>query len=257
MAIRIVAILILISFVALLAPQAHAFSFNFINKIVKVFKTLYRYYKIVSKYAAVPGYIPHGFSFGGHILSSERACSLKWINWATCPLCFGLAVPIPGYYPFPDRAIVVGPPAPSYNNVCVRNVCSNGIFGPCRTNADCGVDGGKIIEFPYITEIYRNKTEGKRCPRGNKLPCPWALGNGFTPFPIDKVNDALDAVIVTIPPGQALNPAACTAVQGYSGIVFCADHFHIDCSASGEKDKLKKDIYKVILKIGTSPELLK
>ena len=77
---------------------------------------------------------------------------------------------------------------------------------------------------------------------------PWALGTAFTPFPIDLVNDALGGITIAIP--NALG--SCGVQQGLNGINYCLDNFHIDCSASGEQDPSGHDIYKVILKLGTS-----
>jgi len=199
---RLIVIFLIIAALGLLAPQsANAFSFDFIRKITSVLKTSYKYYKVAQDYGKLPGYVPHTFPFGGHITSSERACSLKWTNWiiiCTPVGCF--PVPIPGYWPFPGRAIESGPPIPT---------------------------NGKIIDFPFISDIYRNNQESR--------VGPWDLGLGFTPFPLDQINDALGLITIPLPAG------------GW------ADNFHIDCQASGEKDKEGNDIYKVILKLGTSP----
>ena len=48
----------------------------------------------VRQYTTLPGYVPHIFAYGGHILSSERACSLKWSIWVTVyPYGFPVGVP--------------------------------------------------------------------------------------------------------------------------------------------------------------------
>lgn len=199
---QLIAILLVIAIVGLFTHQsADALSFSFIKKIVDVLKTSYKSYKVVENYGKLPSYVPHTFPFGGHITSSEQACSLKWTNWVI--ICYGPAgcypTPIPGYWPFTGQAIEVGPPIPS---------------------------NGKIIDFPFISDIYRNDQEDR--------VGPWALAIGFTPFPLDQINDALGLITIPLPAG------------GW------ADNFHIDCSESGEKDQSGNAIYKVILKLGTS-----
>jgi len=161
--------------------------------------------KSINKFGnALDGYIPHNFSFGGHITSSERACSLKgWIWYVGPPLFIPTPCPNCFYWPFAPfggRAIKVGPP----------------IASP-----------GKVIVFPWISDVYRNKQEHR--------VGPWALGLGFTPFPLHEINDALGS-IPPIPYGAGW-----------------IDHLHIDCQASGEKDLEGNDIYKVIRKLGTGP----
>jgi hypothetical protein len=200
---HLIAILLVVAVLGLFTHQfADALSFSFIKKVVDVLKTSYKYYGVVKDYAKLPGYIPHTFPFGGHITSSERACSLKWTNWVIIYTPVGyFPVPIPGYWPIPGRAIEVGPPIPS---------------------------NGKVIDFPFISDIYRNNQEDR--------VGPWALAIGFTPFPLDQINDALGLITIPLPAG------------GW------ADNFHMDCSSSGEKDKEGNDIYKVILKLGTSPD---
>ena len=184
--------------VTIVIQSAQAIGFT---SIINIVKTATGFLKTANQYGnTLDGYVPHNFSFGGHITTSERACSLK--AWLWFPTPFGI-VPCPNCFywpfaPFGGSAIEVGPPISSH---------------------------GKVIVFPWISEIYRNKQEDR--------VGPWALGLGFTPFPLEKINDALD--LITIPYG-----------------VGWIDHIHIACSESGEKDQSGNAIYKVILKLGTS-----
>ncbi|MDO8496541.1 MAG: hypothetical protein Q7S43_03765, partial [bacterium] len=164
---HLIAILLVIAVLGFSTSQsAHAVSFSFIKNIVDVLKTSYKSYKVVRDYGELPGYVPHTFPFGGHIISSERACSLKWTNWVIICATGCYIVPIPGYFHFSGRAIEVGPPIPS---------------------------NGKVIDFPSISDIYRNKQEDR--------VGPWALAIGFTPFPLDQINDALGLITIPLPAG--------------------------------------------------------
>ncbi|OGN08014.1 MAG: hypothetical protein A3C61_02155 [Candidatus Yanofskybacteria bacterium RIFCSPHIGHO2_02_FULL_39_10] len=185
---------------------------------VRLANSIRNYYKTVSQGVQVAktgfGYVPHGFPFGGHITSSERACSFKFWVWPLIcyPVVGCIQTPCPncGYIPLSGRAIKVGPPLAS---------------------------PGKIIEFPWITDSYRNDSQ-------NRVG-PWTLGLGFTPFPLKQINDILGKI--SLP-----NPLQGCGPQNGNGGPVCFDHFHIDCQASGEKDQAGNDIYKVIRKIGTS-----
>lgn len=194
----IITFLCVLIFTLAISPPARAISLLSIVNIVKAVTGSIRAATSIS--TVLDGYVPHKFPFGGHITSSERACSLK--GWIWIPTPFG---PVPcvnclywPFAPFGGRAIKVGPPVAS---------------------------PGKVIVFPWISDVYRNKQE-------NKIG-PWALGLGFTPFPLKQINDALG--LITIPYGAGW-----------------IDHLHIACQASGEKDLNGNEIYKVILKLGTS-----
>jgi hypothetical protein len=187
-----------------------------LTRFVTLVRTLKHLYDTLTSYSlTVPGYIPHLFSFGGHITSEENACSLKFRHWYG--ICYGFAgcwlTPIP----FSDRvptirfgtAIEVGPPRRS---------------------------PGKIITFPFVSDIYANHKED--------VVGAWALGLGFTPFPLFLINDVLK--VITLP-----NPiVGCQVRPAFPG-EWCYDNFRIDCSASGETVR-GNPIYKVILKIGTA-----
>jgi hypothetical protein len=115
---------------------------------------------------------------------------------------------------------------------------------------------GYVIDFPFISQIYENHTE-------NRVG-PWALGLGFSPFPLDEINDALGQLKLRFPPSvnelanlpcyvpSAESILACTKGSqfGYAGA--CVDSISLDCKASGEKDSSGNDIYKVIRLLGTS-----
>lgn len=186
-----------------------------LTRIVNVIRRVAGYIEKIRKAGHFLGYIPHSFPFGGHITSSERACSFKfWIWTYICygPLgCYQTPCPNCGFIPLGGRAIKVGPPLAS---------------------------PGKIIIFPWISDVYRNHSE--------KRVGPWALGLGFTPFPLAEINDALG--LIEIPPGPP-----CGSRIGPPYVPNCFDHFHISCQASGEKDRTGGDIYKVIRKLGTGP----
>jgi hypothetical protein len=74
-----------------------------------------------------------------------------------------------------------------------------------------------MFTFPFISDIYENHNEGTEG--------AWALGLGFKPFPIDKVNDALGKI---------------PQISYGAGWI---DHFHLECSDNNKN---------VILKMGTS-----
>ena len=98
--------------------------------------------------------IPHTFPFGGHITSSEDGCKLHY--WVFT-VVLGVQVTFPGFpIPIGGPAIEVGPPVST---------------------------PGEVFIFPFISDVYRNNRE-------NRVG-PWALGIGWTPFPINQINDAL------------------------------------------------------------------
>ena len=172
------------------------------------------------------GYIPRTFPFGGDIVTSEQACTFKFDAWVwivnpACLIgaCFPPIVPVPLPIPVPmnGRAIEVSQPVPSQ---------------------------GKVIVFPWISEVYKNYTEDQPGPLK-------ALGLGFTPFPLDKINDGIGAITIWFPPG-IIDTCPDFFVPYPVGTV-CVTNFHFDCVASGEKDQNGNDIYKVILKLGTAP----
>lgn len=209
---QIVIVFIVAALLGLFLPtKTNAFGISDIRKIIEGVKTALDLYKAITGTTGVPGYVPHKFPFGGHIISSENACSLKFRAWfpICTPLTGCIMVPTPSISTVRfGRAIEVGDPVPTL---------------------------GKVITFPYVSDLYRNRQE-------NRVG-PWALGLGFTPFPLDKINDALKTLRFPDP----LTP--CNLQYP-----FCVDNIHIDCTASGEKDINGEDIYKVILKLGTSPD---
>lgn len=212
----IISILLCLVTFSVTVPPSRALTFKSLAKIVIVIKKIADYIKNINKVTRAIDTLPHKFPFGGHILSSERACSLKFRTWVwTYP--FGVPVPIvcPSCIPIPlgGRAIEVGPPVPS---------------------------PGKIITFPFISDIYKNYQEDR--------VGPWALGLGFSPFPLDEINKTISSIDIAFPPSLV----DCPGVP--YDTVFCLDDFHFDCTASGEKDSFGNDIYKVILKLGTSPD---
>lgn len=87
---------------------------------------------------------------------------------------------------------------------------------------------GKIFTIPFISDVYRNHAAR------NLRAGPWSLGLGFTPFPLKQINEAL-AEIPSIDLGFGR-----------------ASRFKLSCKESGEKDQNGDDIYKVIIKMGTS-----
>ena len=211
---KLIAILLLAVILGLYTPQARAISLADLPKIIELVRKLKTYYDAYKNSSSInlPGYVPHKFPFGGRITSTEQACSLKFWQWyLVCyPVIGCYMTPFPGYIPLGGSAITTGEPLP--------------VKPP----------PGRVITFPFISQIYNNHTEDR--------VGPWDLGIGFTPFPLDQINSILEAI--TIPPTVTCSPTT------YTGA--CFDHFHIDCSASGEKDRNGNDIYKVILKLGTS-----
>ena len=191
----------MISLTALSAPTAvRAIDFD-VTKITKIFKTVYggaKKYKTINKIASDE---PHTFAFGGHITHSEGGCAVKYtVHIRIFILGIPVVVPFPGVpIPLGGDTIEVGPP----------------LSGP----------PGQMFTFPGISDVYSNHSEGR--------VGPWALGLGFAPFPIDKINEALDE-LPSIPPGGC--------GQGQASEV-CMDNFHLDCSDNNKN---------VILKLGTS-----
>lgn len=168
-------------------------------------------------------WVPHSFPFGGPILSSEPACRFGFNSytkspWPICILGFctwPMIGPVPISWELGGKAIEIGPPVPS---------------------------GGKIITFPWISKIYRHHTEDR--------DEPWALGLGFTPFPLDEINELLDDIRIWILAG--LGP--CWVPQFTGEFAECLNNFHLECVPSGKKDPAGNDVYKVIRILGTSKE---
>jgi len=174
---------------------------------------------------------------------SERACTFKFdeytFAYTICtPLgCYTPAIgPITVPIPLVGRGIIVGPPVPTYT----------GSFDP--TNPTVIPPGGKVIAFPWISRIFEQHTENRAG--------PWALGLGFTPFPLGEINTALDSIRIRIPPNvlDLANTPCWVPVPGYyTGV--CFDNLRFDCSASGELDPITGlEIYKVIRLLGTSKD---
>jgi hypothetical protein len=162
-------------FVAVPKP-AEAISYNFIAKIIRVYKAFKKYYDYYKKYSK--GYdtynkygsnIPRVFPFGGHITHAEGGCHIKyWVFIYSAPP-FGQPLTFPGVpIPLGGDTIEVGPPLKSPE--------------------------GQLFTFPYVSQIYANNnqdTEGV-----------WALGIAFSPFPIDEINDVLGEIPhIPIPDG--------------------------------------------------------
>ena len=203
------------------------------TKIICVVKKVSDVIRTIQKITKSLDYLPHSFPFGGPILSSEQACSFHFdeytfisgtLTYCSIIGCFQFgAGPVPISIPLTNRAIEVGPPVPS---------------------------GGKIISFPWISKIYENHTENRAG--------PWALGLGFSPFPLGDINNALGSIKIRIPPNQlSIIDAPCWAPiwpngGTYTGV--CIDDIRFDCKVSGEKDPQGNDIYKVIRLLGTSRE---
>lgn len=205
------------------------------KKIADIMKSIFRVKKVIDS-------LPHSFPFGGHILTSERACSLKFNEYTFIagvltfctplpfPSCFQFpAGPVPITIPLGGRAIRVGEPVP--------------IVPPTTSPY------GRAIIFPWISDVYKNHQE--------KREGPWALGLGFTPFPLKDINDSLKSIKIRVPPNQLslLDPPCLTPIWpnggGYTGV--CIDNIRFECLDSGEFDKNGKPVYKVIRKLGTAP----
>lgn len=245
------------------------------TKLVCVIKKIADWIKTITKITKALDYLPHSFPFGGHIEKSERACGFHFrvVTWIKAPTvgilflnpactpttpCFPLPIPKSFTIGLVGRAIVVGPPVPtySYGGSCNKytNVCSNGI-GPCTEDKHCGSnDDGWVIAFPWISNIYRNHNEA--------YVGPWALGLGFSPFPLPEINAALEDIRIWVPPTlldrdcMAPDPTwAFKITDGFIGqpIAVCVDRFSFDCKSSGGKDEFGVEIYKVIRKLGTGP----
>ncbi len=207
----IVFIIITISLTMLFrTPSTEALGLGSITKIISIIKTIVKYINLAKNIQSSTN--TNIFPFGGRITHSEGGCALKfriW-TWIQVPTPVGpIPVPIPcpscGLIPLGGNTIEVGPP---------------GVPSP----------KGQIFTFPYITEIYNNNNEEK--------VGPWTLGLGFRPFPIDKINDALKEITISIPPSNS-----CPGAPRNFYIPSCFDDFHLKCS---DNDK------NVILKIGTS-----
>ena len=206
-----------------------------IKKIADLIKTITKITKFLS-------FVPHGFPFGGHILTSERACSLKFdeytfisgqLTYCTIipiPSCFQFgAGPVPITIPLGGRAIRVGTPTP--------------IVPPTTSPY------GRAIVFPWISDVYKNHQE--------KRVGPWALGLGFTPFPLRKINAELGSIKIRFPLNQLslFDPPCWTPIWpnggSYTGV--CIDNIRFDCKDSGEYLPNGDPVYKVIRKLGTAP----
>lgn len=184
---RVIAIFFVITILTLFMPTpSHAFSITGIVDAIK------KAIKFINVYKNAKSKIPGLFVFGGRITHSEGGCAIKyWVFIYTAPP-FGQPITFPGPpIPIGGTTIEVGPPIRSPK--------------------------GQIFTFPYVSDVYKNNSE--------KRVGPWALGIGFTPFPIDKINDALDNIPhIPIP----------------NGFIY---KISLDCS---------DDNKNVILKIGTS-----
>ena len=214
------------------------------TKLLCTIKKVADYIKTIQKIAKLLTYIPHSFPFGGPILKSERACvfhmrSITWIGVQIGPVWF----PVPGYFPvdvpLAGRAIVVGPPVPTYPEPPSSFIFSGNNVPP----------GGWVIAFPWISKIYRNHAENRAG--------PWSLGLGFSPFPLQDLNDALGEIKIWIPPTLIDRDCMIPDPSWYGRVGFlaeCVDNFSFDCKESGEKDPQGNDIYKVIRLMGTSKE---
>lgn len=254
---KLIVIILLFSIVSLVIPQ-NTFGFSypdpdsgstsvpgrlscvgFWNKIICVAKKIADALKIVFRIKKVVDNLPHSFPFGGHILTSERACSLKFneITW------WGINYCPPGYCPFPTpfgpvpitialggRAIRVGEPVP--------------IVPPTTSPY------GRAIVFPWISDVYKNHAE-------NRVG-PWALGLGFTPFPLDEINRELGGIRFRWPP-SIIDESCFIPDPSYFGrvsfipLAICVENFRFECLDSGEFDQNGNPVYKVIRKLGTSP----
>ncbi len=174
---------------ALFFPKVtKAFDFDFIGKIKDIAGYVKTAQGAIDNSASED--TPHRFIFGGKITHSEGGCHIK-AKFCPAGICkVGVSVitiPIPNG----GNTIEVGSPVPSPK--------------------------GQMFTFLGITDIYANKNTDKE---GH-----WALGTGFTPFPIDKINDALGKIPnIPVPYGSI-------------------GDFHLECSKSNKA---------VILKIGTS-----
>jgi hypothetical protein len=239
-------------------------SFDIFLRIANIVGRVYTYVNRVERIRSYLSYIPQSIPFGGHIESSERACdlhfrSVTWLGIQAGPYWFPGHVYVPVDIPLTGRAIVVGPPLPTYNyGTCNNNVCTSGQTGPCRDDRDCGSAGdGKIISFPWISNIYRNHTED--------TVGPWALGLAFTPFPLDEINDELREISIWIPNAPLYGTGdnlACWSwyTQGLmweeypkQGFLYeCLDDWAFECQSSGATHE-GRPIYKVIRKLGTGP----
>lgn len=212
-------------FTFLSAPRVtHSLSLIRLTRIVGIIKdvgSVLRTIRNVSR--SLDAWVPHSFPFGGHIETSERACEISftaWI-WVTNPacligFCFPPTIPIPWDIDIPlgGRAISSGPPVPT---------------------------PGKVITFPFISDIYRNYSQ-------NRVG-PWDLGLGFTPFPLDELNRALEGIEIGIPPSPTDCPGG--PIEPFGKI--CLNNFEFECVTSGDTDRNGRPIYKVILKLGTGP----
>ncbi len=213
-------------------------------KIICITNQVANYIRTIDKITTAIDYVPHSFPFGGPVLSSEQACKLKFKAYVYVPnpACFipggqaicakipTVPVPIPIPFPMPGfRAIRVGEPVP--------------VIPPTTSPY------GRVITFPWISQIYDQHTENRAG--------PWALGLGFTPFPLKDINDSLKGLIIWILPQAGLGAIGCPDVN-FSHTHFwgdvCITDFQFDCLNSGDKDANGEDIYKVIRKLGTSLE---
>ncbi|MDP3696659.1 MAG: hypothetical protein Q8R55_01350 [Candidatus Taylorbacteria bacterium] len=201
-------------------------------KIICVAKRVADAIKVIFRVKKIVDILPHSFPFGGHILTSERACSLKFNEYTIITICTPLTGcwgtpfgPVPISIPLGGRAIRVGEPVP--------------IVPPTASPY------GRAIVFPWISDVYRNHSE-------NRVG-PWALGLGFTPFPLKNLNDELKGIRIRIPLLPLYDSAPCwTPIFGtYNGI--CLENFHFECLDSGEFAQNGDPIYKVIRKLGTAP----
>ncbi len=216
---------------------------TWLAKLICEVKKISDYMKTIREFSKLATLVPHWFPFGGPILASDTACGFRLRAYVYVPnpgcfvgACFpGPTIPVPVPIPIPlgGNAIVVGPPLPTYPDPGTFNF-STGQIPP----------GGWVITFPWISQIYRNYTEDRAG--------PWALGLGFSPFPLAQLNSAIDDLIIWIPPKP--EPICPNWFVSYPIGTVCITDFNFDCKESGERDAQGNDIYKVILKLGTSPQ---
>lgn len=204
---------------------------GFWTRIICVVRRVADALRVVFRIKKVVDSLPHSFPFGGHILTSERACSLKFDEYVIVTICSPLGCwgtpfgPVPITLGLGGRAIRVDTPVP--------------IVPPTTSPY------GRAIVFPWISDVYQRHSEGR--------VGPWALGLGFTPFPLRDINNALGGIRIRIPLLPLYDSAPCWTpiFGGYNGS--CTENFRFECLDSGEFDQNGEPVYKVIRKLGTAP----
>jgi hypothetical protein len=193
----------LIAAILMMPVKTYAISFDFVGKIKQVAGYI-KNIKNVAHGNDLGEDVPHTFVFGGKITHSERSgCEIR-VKFCPAGICWiGVSVI---RIPLGGVTIEVGPPVESPEEEEEE-----------EEDEDEDEDEGQMFTFPGISDVYANYNEDQED--------VWTLGLGFTPFPIDKINDALD----NIPP-----------IPVPYGTI---DDFHLECSDNNKN---------VILKIGTS-----